>query len=120
MNKKTVVIGASADPKRYAFKAINKLISEGHEVVAIGKKQDVISGVPVLTGFPDAANVHTVILYIHPRHQPKYFEYIISLKPKRIIFNPGTFCEELHKLALKNGIEIIDDCSLIMLFHNKY
>ena len=119
-SKKTVVIGASTNPTRYSYMAVVRLLNFNHPVVAIGIKEGEINGTKIITGFPDEKNVHTVTLYINPEIQKGYYKYILSLKPKRIIFNPGTENPELNKLAEKNNIETTENCTLVMLSTDEY
>jgi uncharacterized protein len=127
--KKTVVLGASPNPARYSFKAVKSLVRHGHEVVAVGFRPGVIpvamkpAGVIekfILRGIPEIEGVHTVSLYIGPERQQEYFEYIISLKPERVIFNPGTFNEEFMERLEGLGIETIEGCQLVMLSSDQY
>jgi predicted CoA-binding protein len=70
----------------------------------------------ILTGKPtDIGKIHTVTLYMGPAHQKEYYDYILSLNPERIIFNPGTVNPELYKLARNKGIETVIGCMLLML-----
>lgn len=116
MEKRTLVLGASPKPHRFAYKAIRSLQRRDVPLVAIGKKDVDLDGIIIRTGKPtDIDQVHTVALYLNAVRQKEYYEYILSLKPKRIIFNPGTTNPELAELALKNNIEIVDDCLLVML-----
>ncbi len=112
---KTLVIGASPNPLRYSNKAIKRLIAYEKEVVAIGKRETTIEDVEVLTGNPPFTDIHTVTLYVGPANQEDYLDYIISLRPKRIIFNPGTYNRVLQEKATQAGIECIEDCTLVML-----
>ncbi len=118
--KKTLVIGASPNPLRYATKAVKRLREYDIEVVAIGKRETTIGDVEVITGTPPVEDIHTVTLYVGPDNQEPYIEYILSLKPKRIIFNPGTYNKDLEKKAEKAGIETIEDCTLVMLSMDEY
>jgi len=114
-NKKTLVIGASLKPERYSNRAIRKLLSYNHPVVAIGLKEGVINGAIIEKGKPDFENIDTVTMYINPHRQEEFYEYIISLKPKRIIFNPGTENAYFKNIAQENGIEVVENCTLVML-----
>lgn len=118
--KKTLVLGASDNPARYSFLAIHRLLSHDHPVVAIGKKHTMVSSVPVETEKKNFENIHTVTLYLNPLHQKEYYDYILSLHPKRIIFNPGAENEELKELAMKNGIEAQEACTLVLLSIGNY
>jgi len=95
---KTLVIGASSNPERYAYMAVNSLLKHQHEVVAIGQRKDVVAGVAIETEKVPFEAVHTVTLYLNPQRQKEYYEYIISLHPKRVIFNPGTETSEFYSL----------------------
>ena len=119
-NKKTLVLGASDNPSRYSYLAVNRLRSHGHPVVAIGKKNVMVADVPIEKEKKDWKNVDTVTLYLNPTHQQQYYDYILSLKPKRIIFNPGAENDELSDLAIKNGIKPMEACTLVLLSINQY
>jgi len=119
-SKKTLVLGASDNPSRYSYLAVNRLRSHGHTVVAIGKKNSRVADVPIEKEKKDWENVDTVTLYLNPDHQQQYYDYILSLKPKRIIFNPGAENDELAALAVKNGIKPVEACTLVLLSTNQY
>jgi len=118
--KKTLVLGASDKPSRYSYLAVNRLRSHGHPVVAIGKKNAMVADVPIEKEKKDWENVDTVTLYLNPSHQQQYYDYILSLKPKRIIFNPGAENDELADLAANNGIKPIEACTLVLLSTDQY
>ncbi len=101
--KKTLVIGASNNPERYSFLAVNRLRNAGHPVVAIGLKQVQVADIMVDTEKKPFDEVDTVTLYLNPARQKEYYDYILSLHPKRIIFNPGTENEELESKARDKG-----------------
>ncbi len=117
---KTLVIGASPNPLRYSFKAVRALREYDIEVVAIGKRETVIEDVQVITNQPPIDDLHTVTLYVGPKNQVSYINYILSQKPKRIIFNPGTYNEDLIAKAENAGIECVRDCTLVMLASDSY
>jgi uncharacterized protein len=118
--KKTLVIGASTNPERYSYLAINSLKNHGHEVVAIGRKEGEVSGVPILTGHPDLKDIDTVTLYLNLSHQEEYYDYLLDMKPRRIIFNPGAENFDLMDRAGRAGIEPIEACTLVMLATGQY
>ena len=120
MNKKTLIIGASDNPERYSFKAANSLHSHGHEVVLLGKRNGIVIGQEIIKDRPIFQNVDTVTLYINPTHQQEWYDYIISLKPKRVVFNPGTENPEFEKLLTQNNIEPLEACTLVMLSIGNY
>ena len=117
MNMKTVIVGASTNPSRYSYIASGMLKEYGHEIVPVGIKKGEVFGVEILDILkkPKIENVNTVTLYIGQRHQPEWYDYLISLKPKRIIFNPGTENPELSQMLTEAGIEPIEACTLVML-----
>jgi len=117
---KTVVLGATPNPARYAWLAVVRLKQHGHEVVPIGIKKGNIEGLEIINDRPQIADIHTVTLYLNPLNQVGWYDYIISLKPKRIIFNPGTENPDLEKLAIKNDIQTIEACTLVMLSTGVY
>lgn len=120
--KKTVVIGATTNPGRYAYKAAHDLQEHGHEFVPLGIKRGELHGKEILDikQNPDVADVDTVTMYIGPQNQPPYYDYILSLKPRRIIFNPGTENSEFEKLARDQGIETEEACTLVLLSIGNY
>ncbi len=118
--KKTLVLGASANPVRYSNAAVRRLAKGGFEVVPIGLDEGEISGVPILQGKPELQGVHTIALYLNPSRQREYYDYILGLKPKRIIFNPGTENPELMQRASEMGIEVEMACTLTMLAVGMY
>ena len=120
MSKKTVVIGASTNAERYSYKATERLKDHGHEVVPVGLKEGEIHGLQILTGQPEVQNVHTVTMYVGPQNQPSYYQYILGLHPKRVVFNPGTENPEFEEMLVKSGIEPVEACTLVMLSVGNY
>lgn len=120
INKKTLVIGASENPNRYSNKAIQSLRNHGYEVVAIGLRAGTVSGVSFDKEKAEFTDVDTVTLYINPNHQLEYYDYILGLNPKRIIFNPGTENLALENKAKALGIEPMEACTLVLLSIGQY
>lgn len=118
--KKTLVLGATPNPERYAYLATMRLAKYGHEVVPVGIRKGEIEGIEIIEGKPDVDAVDTVTLYVGEARQPEYYDYILSLQPKRIIFNPGTENPELMRLAQAQGIETVEGCTLVMLSIGAY
>ena len=119
-NKPTVVIGASPNTDRYSYKATISLQQHNHIVYPIGIRNGKINDLDIITNKPTLENIDTVTLYVGPDNQPAWFEYIFSLNPKRIIFNPGTENPEFEALAISKGIEVLDACTLVLLSINQY
>ena len=114
-NKKTLVIGASDDSSRYSNMAIKSLRKHNHDVEGIGNRPGNVLDVSFGKEKKDFEGIDTVTLYINPGRQPDYYDYIFSLHPKRIIFNPGTENPELERLAEKQGIKAMEACTLVLL-----
>lgn len=120
MNKPTAIIGASPNPERYSYLATVKLKKHGHTVYPIGIKAGQIEGEMILTNRPELTDIDTVTLYVNPTNQNDWADYILSLKPKRLVFNPGTENPLLVKRATELGIECLEACTLVMLGIGNY
>ena len=118
--KKTLVIGASQNPARYSYLALQKLNAHQHPVVAIGLRKGVVAGTEIETEKKPFEDIDTVTLYLNPTRQKEYYDYILSLAPKRIIFNPGTENDELAELAATKNIKTMEACTLVMLGTGQY
>ena len=119
-HKKTLVLGASDNPARYSFIAIERLRQYGHPVVAIGRRNSKVGDVEITKDKIPHTDVDSITLYLNANHQKEYYDYIVSLHPKRIIFNPGAENEELEDLAHNNGIKTMKACTLVLLSTNQY
>jgi predicted CoA-binding protein len=119
-NKPTVVIGASPNTDRYSYKATISLQQHQQPVYPIGIRSGQISGLEIITDKPVLENIDTVTLYVGPDNQEPWINYIFSLNPKRIIFNPGTENPEFEALAKSKGIEALEACTLVLLSINQY
>ncbi|TRZ41799.1 CoA-binding protein [Robertkochia solimangrovi] len=118
--KKTLVIGASDNPSRYSYLAVQRLSSKGFPVYALGRHPGKINGIEIDTGTPSYPDVHTVTLYINPSNQKELYEYLTGLNPTRVIFNPGTENPDLAALLQSKGVETIAACTLVMLGTGQY
>ena len=119
--KKTLVIGASENPERYSNKAVKMLRQYKHEVVALGKEKDKnIDGLAIVNSVDNSEKFDTITLYLNPKNQEPYYEQILSLKPKRVIFNPGTENPKFEQTLKEHNIEPIEACTLVMLRTNQY
>ena len=118
--KKTLIIGASKNPERYAYKAAERLLAHGHEIEMLGLKPDTIFDKTIDTEKKQYTGLDTVTMYLGPQRQAEYYDYIVSLKPKRVIFNPGTENPELENILTQNGIECEIACTLVLLGTDQY
>lgn len=118
--KKTVVLGASPNASRYSNRAVKRLTGNGYEAVPIGIRKGEIEGIKIITDTPYVRNVHTITLYLNAERQKSYYDYMLSLQPERIIFNPGTENPELMRLAKEKGIEVDIVCTLVLLSVGEY
>ncbi|WP_297514425.1 CoA-binding protein [Flavobacterium sp.] len=117
---KTLVLGASNNPERYSYQALMRLQKHQHEVVAIGRKAAEVGSILIQEGLPVLEGVDTVTLYLNPTHQQGYYDYIIGLHPRRVIFNPGTENPMFYALLTSSGIQIEVACTLVLLATHQY
>lgn len=120
--KKTVIIGATENRSRYAYLAAEMLHQYQFYFVPVGVKAGEVLGQPILDlkKRPSIPDVDTVTLYINPTNQLVWYDYILSLKPKRVIFNPGTENPELESILTENKIEALEACTLVLLRSHQY
>ncbi|RFZ82993.1 CoA-binding protein [Mucilaginibacter terrenus] len=118
--KKTLILGATPDPSRYAYLAANRLTGHGHPIVNVGIKTGAVAGVQIEKPEAIHSDIDTITLYVGPQNQPPLYDYILATNPKRIIFNPGTENSELKKLAQERGIETDYACTLVLLSIGQY
>lgn len=115
-DKVTLVLGASANPDRVSYEAVKSLIGRGIPVVAVGRREYDMGNFRILAGRPEISEkIHTITLYLSAANQEEFYDYILALQPRRIIFNPGTRNPELAEMATINGIEVVEACLLVML-----
>lgn len=120
MKKKTLVLGASLKSERYSNIAINRLVRYGHEVKALGLRKGEVAGIEIDTERIDYNAIDTATLYLNPKRQVDYYDYIIGLKPNRVIFNPGTENTDFYKILSDNDIKYEVACTLVLLGTNQY
>jgi len=118
--KKTLVLGASDNPARYSYLAMKRLSAHNHPVVAVGRKNTMVGNIKINKDHVAEGDIDTVTLYLNPKNQVEYYDYILSLNPKRIIFNPGTENDDLIAKAKENNIEPFIGCTLVMLSTGQY
>jgi len=118
--KKTLVLGASQNPARYSYLALKSLNSKNYPVVAIGKRKGKVDSIEIDIQQRPVSDLDTITLYLNATNQKQYYDYILSLHPKRIIFNPGAENHELKSLASANGIKTMEACTLVLLSTGQY
>jgi predicted CoA-binding protein len=118
--KRTLIIGASVNPSRYAYLAAHKLKAHGHPIVLLGRKKGLLLGEEIYVDKVALDDIDTVTLYINSSHQPEYYDYIISLKPKRVIFNPGTENADFENILRTKNIIPVEACTLVLLSIGQY
>ena len=118
--KKTLIIGASSNPERYSYLAAERLLAHGHDIELIGKRQDMIFNRTIDTQKKPFTDIDTVTLYLSAKFQMEYYDYILSLHPKRVIFNPGTENPELELMLNNNNIQTEEACTLVLLGTGQY
>jgi predicted CoA-binding protein len=118
--KKTLVLGASSNPARYSFLAINRLRQHNHPVIAVGKRAATVTDVPVQSETTSIPDLDTVTMYLNTENQKNYYDYILSQHPRRVIFNPGAENPEFEKILNENGIQAVEACTLVLLGTGQY
>ena len=118
--KKTLVLGASANPERYSFLAINKLREHNHPVLAIGKRPALVADVPVDVKTNPIKDLDTVSIYLNKDNQKNYYDFILSQRPHRVIFNPGAENPEFELILANQGIKALEACTLVLLSTGQY
>jgi len=117
---KVLVIGASNNPDRYAYKAVEMLLEYKHQPIPFSQKKADVCGLKIENEWKNWEEIHTVTLYINPKLQEAYYDLIIGLKPKRVIFNPGTENKDFQRRLILNNIEALEACTLVMLRTNQF
>jgi len=117
---KTLIIGASSNPERYAYMAADRLLSHGHEIELLGIRPDIIFGKKIDTEKIKYQGIDTVTLYVGPHRQEEFYDYVLNLKPRRVIFNPGTENDEFEELLNENNIQTEEACTLVLLSSGQY
>jgi predicted CoA-binding protein len=119
-SKKTLVLGASDNPARYSFLAVNNLREHKHEVVAIGKRASMVADIPIQVETSPIQDLDTVSFYLNPENQKNYYNYILDQHPRRVIFNPGAENPEFEKILTEKGIQVMEACTLVLLSTGQY
>lgn len=118
--KKSLVLGASTNPERYAYKCIVMLREKKIETVAVGRKKGTVKDVEILSDQKYFEDIDTVNIYLSAKNLTEYEEYILQLKPKRVLFPPGTENPDFEKRLTEANIEHERACPLVMLSTGSY
>lgn len=119
-SKTTLILGASTKPNRYSNIAAHRLTAAGHKIIMVAKRNGMLLGQEIYDHPVAIDNLDTITLYLNAANQVEYYDYIINLQPKRVIFNPGTENQELYTLLKKNKIDYTEACTLVLLSIDKY
>ena len=119
-NYKTLVLGASLKPESYSYHAVVQLIKNNIQVIPMGLVEGQIDSISIVKPFEHLNDIHSVSIYLTPHRQQEYYNYLIELKPQRIIFNPGTENPEFAQLLEASGIYWENGCTLVLLSTNQY
>lgn len=117
---KTLILGASTKPARYSNIAAHRLLEAGEDIVLVAKREGTVAGYVINATPVISEEIDTVTMYLNPEHQKEYYDYIVSLKPRRVIFNPGSENEDFYTVLEKNHIQPIEACTLVMLSIGQY
>ena len=120
MSKNTLVIGASTKKERYSYRVIKKLIIKNHKIFALGRKKGIINDIIIHPNFQNFNSIHTITLYISPKIQENYYDYVLKLNPKRVIFNPGTENVHFADILTKNSIFWENSCPPAIIYTKQY
>lgn len=112
---KTLVLGATDNPDRYSCKAVKALLRNEYEVVPVGVRSGIIKETEILTGMPHVDDVDTILIYMGAKKQPEFYDYILNMNPRRVVFNPGAENPELENILKEKDIKVVKDCALIMI-----
>lgn len=118
--KKTLVLGASTNPARYSYLVANKLVRKGYPIVNVGRKKGEVAGVAIEPADVIHTDIDTITVYVGPKNQEPYYDYVIATNPRRVIFNPGAENLELLEKLREKGIEVVEACTLVMLNTGQY
>jgi len=120
MAKTTLVLGASTNPDRYSYMAIKSLVVNQHDVFAVGLREGKVLGIPIQRPFPVIPSIHTVTIYVGQQNQPMYYDFVLGLNPRRVIFNPGSENRDFEQMLREKGIDVLHACTLVMLQQGTY
>jgi predicted CoA-binding protein len=117
---RTLILGASNNPARYSYMAAHRLVNAGHEIIPVGVKKGELAGSEIRSTVDGITEIHTATLYLSQRNQAPYEDFLLQLKPERVIFNPGTENPELMEKLIREGIDAFEACNLVMLGNGQF
>lgn len=112
---RVLILGATNNPDRYAYKAAHRLINSGHEIIPVGIKKGDLFGVNIINNKLIQDDIDTITLYLGQKNQIEWYDYILDTKPRRVIFNPGAENQELEFKLKDQGVLVENNCTLVML-----
>lgn len=112
--KNVLVLGASENTRRYSHNTVKLLLKKGYNPIAIGRKEGQIGETKICTEIEEN-EIDTVSVYVNPENQKSYYDQIVNLNPRRVIFNPGSENDEFVKILKANNIEHMYFCTSILL-----
>lgn len=120
--EKVAILGASDNPERYSYKAFKMLQEYGHTPVPVHPSLGTLEGIPVQKQLADLRDqkIDTLTLYVNPKILATYVDQVLALKPKRVIFNPGTESPEIEQKFESAGIQTMEACTLVLLRTNQF
>jgi predicted CoA-binding protein len=114
-NQTVLVLGATDNTNLTSYSAIKLMMHRGLHVMALGPKKTRIDQIAITDEPAAIKQADVVSIFLSAKKQRKYYDYILSLKPEKLVFNPGTENPELEFLAQKNQIQIIKGCTIALL-----
>ncbi len=113
--QKVAILGASDNPERYSYKAFKMLLEHGHEVLLVSPKLAELEGHKVFANLSEVGSVDTLTMYVSEKISSSMIDEILSFKPGRVIFNPGSENQELMEKLKSKGVEVEPACTLVLL-----
>lgn len=113
---KTIVLGATTKPDRFACRAMETLMAYGHRAVPVNPAFDDVLGQPCYARVANVPGpIDTITVYLGPLRSEPLIPEILAARPRRLILNPGAENENLATQAREAGIEVVEGCTLVML-----
>ena len=119
-----IVLGASSKEERYSFKAVSSLIEHGHMAIPVHPREKEVAGLKCFNNLSDVEKmfpqIDTVTIYVNPQISMELSKEILKLRPKRVIFNPGSENRDLMEILKQNNVDVLEACTLVLLNIGEY